>query len=36
MKRDKERFTAFNFISRKKLGAYEAVDTSFIYKRRIL
>ena len=30
MKRDKERITAFNFNSRKKLGAYEAVDTSFI------
>ena len=36
MKRDKERITVFNFISRKKLEAYEAVDTSFIYKRRIL
>ena len=36
MKTDKERITAFNFISRKKLGAYEAVDTSFMCRRRIL
>ena len=35
MKGDKERITAFSFIS-KKLGAHEAVNTSCVCKVRTL